>query len=102
MSSGAPLVKTDPSLRPIRSDLPNRFRRNACVLRVIATQLIGAFKKMVSEGETTEKFEKKIVTPIKAATARMKHAKKIMPEITPILTKFHEKVPSQPSACGNG
>jgi hypothetical protein len=52
---------------------------------------------MVSEDETKEKFEKKIVTPIKAATARMKHAKKIMPEITPILTKFHEKVSSQTS-----
>ena len=56
-----------------------------------------AFKKLVSEGETKEKFEKKIVVPIKAATARMKHAKKIMPEIAPILTKFHEKV-SMPDA----
>jgi hypothetical protein len=56
---------------------------------------------MVSEDETKEKFEKKIVTPIKAATARMKHAKKIMPEITPILTKFHEKVSSKSSLTFN-
>ena len=56
------------------------------------SQLVEAFKKIISEDETKEKFEKKIVAPIKAATTRMLHAKKIMPEITPILTKFHEKV----------
>ncbi len=57
-----------------------------------AAQFVGAFKKVVFEGETKEKFEEKIVTPLKAATSRMKHAKKIMPEVTTILTKFHEKV----------
>ncbi len=51
------------------------------------------------EGETADEFEVRIVVPLRLATARMKHAKAIMPKLTAVLTGFHDKVPS-PLAMG--
>jgi hypothetical protein len=58
------------------------------------SQFIGAIKKTIFENETKADFESKFVSNIKAATARMLVAKKIIAEIRPDLVKFHDKVPS--------
>lgn len=55
-------------------------------------QFIGAIKKTIFENETKADFEGKFVSQIKAATARMLVAKKIITEIRPELVKFHDKV----------
>ena len=46
----------------------------------------------ITNDDTTETFEARVVTPLRIATARMNHAKKIMPEVKEILTEFHRKV----------
>ena len=57
-----------------------------------ARQFILAVKRTIFENETKADFESKFLVHIKSATVRMLHAKKLIKEIRPDLTKFHEKV----------
>jgi hypothetical protein len=55
-------------------------------------QFILAIKRTIFENETKADFEGKFLVHVKSSTVRMLHAKKLIKEIRPDLTKFHEKV----------
>lgn len=60
--------------------------------RVTVQQIMGGLAKMVNDKEGKEKFEKSVIGPMRAETARLQNTKDIMSELTPRLEEYHAKV----------